>query len=75
MLKALDTGILSGVALDVLSYETNKTLSWPTDSDVWKRLSSDLNILISPHIGGVTFESMEETEVFMANKLKRYING
>ena len=75
MLKALDTGILSGVALDVLSYESNKTQSWPTDSDVWKRLSSDLNILISPHIGGVTFESMEETEVFMANKLKKHING
>ncbi|MDC1447507.1 NAD(P)-binding domain-containing protein [Candidatus Thioglobus sp.] len=75
MLKALDTGILSGIALDVLSYESDKTISWPKDSDVWKRLSSDLNILITPHIGGVTFESMEETEVFMANKLKRYING
>jgi D-3-phosphoglycerate dehydrogenase / 2-oxoglutarate reductase len=75
MLKALDLGILSGIALDVLSYESNKTVSWPKDSEVWKRLSSDLNILISPHIGGATFESMEETEAFMANKLKRYING
>lgn len=75
MLKALDMGILSGIALDVLSYESNKETSWPKDSKVWKRLSSDLNILISPHIGGVTFESMEETEVFMANKLKKYING
>jgi len=75
MLKALDLGTLSGVALDVLSYESNKTASWPKDSEVWKRLSSDLNILIAPHIGGATFESMEETEIFMANKLKRYING
>ncbi len=75
MLKALDLGTLSGVALDVLSSESNKTASWPNDSEVWKRLSSDLNILIAPHIGGATFESMEETEIFMANKLKRYING
>jgi len=75
MLNALDLGTLSGVALDVLSYESNKTVSWPKDSEVWKRISSDLNILIAPHIGGATFESMEETEVFMANKLKSYING
>ena len=75
MLKALDLGVLSGVALDVLSYEANKSISWPKDSEVWKRLSSDLKILIAPHIGGVTFESMEKTEIFMANKLKKYLNG
>ena len=75
MLKALDLGVLSGVALDVLSYEANKSISWPKDSEVWKRLSSDLKILITPHIGGATFESMEKTEIFMANKLKKYLNG
>ena len=31
-------------------------------------------ILITPHIGGATYESMEKTEVFMAKKLKMYFN-
>ena len=75
MLNALDQGLLSGVALDVLSYESNNTDSCPKHSELWKRMSSGSNILIAPHIGGATYESMEETEIFMANKLKSHING
>jgi phosphoglycerate dehydrogenase-like enzyme len=64
---------LSGIALDVLANEAQKTLTWPEDSLVWQKSLSGSNILIAPHIGGGTYESMEDTEVFMANKLCDFI--
>jgi phosphoglycerate dehydrogenase-like enzyme len=32
-------------------------------------------VLITPHVGGATFEAMEATEVFMARKLARFLHG
>jgi D-3-phosphoglycerate dehydrogenase len=31
------------------------------------------NLIITPHTGGATVESMEKAEVFMANKLMHFI--
>jgi phosphoglycerate dehydrogenase-like enzyme len=31
------------------------------------------NLLITPHIGGATHESMAKTEVFMARKLAKFL--
>ena len=33
------------------------------------------NLLITPHLGGATFESMMKTEIFMANKLISFLDG
>jgi len=71
LLKALEAGTLAGAALDVLPDERGP------HSNSHERLlayaRSHNNLLITPHIGGVTEESMCGTELFMANKLKRFL--
>ena len=54
-----------GVAVDVISNENkpNSNLS------EWLILSKNDNIILTPHMGGCTVESMERTEVFISNKL------
>ena len=67
LLKSLENDALAGAALDFI----------PEERDAQKRLASPLleyacrfdNLLITPHLGGATFESMEKTEIFMARKL------
>lgn len=53
-----------GVALDVLSNETNSI-------DFRKTLAENDfgNIIITPHIGGMTYESINKTEEFITRKL------
>jgi D-3-phosphoglycerate dehydrogenase len=75
MLKALASGRLAGAALDVLAGEGAKGADWPAASPVWQYATSHENLLLVPHLGGATLESMEETEIFMARKLERYFLG
>ncbi len=72
MLMALESGKLAGVALDVLCSEAKKDAQWPTNSPLWRYAKEQENIVLTPHIGGATVESMEETEIFMANKLAHF---
>lgn len=73
LVQALKDQTLAGAALDVVSNEldqekrrSNPLLSYASAHD---------NLLITPHIGGATYESMSETEMFMARKLARYLNS
>jgi D-3-phosphoglycerate dehydrogenase len=61
---ALDSGRLAGAAVDVLSDEHipgNPLIGRP-------------NLLITPHIGGCTLESMQKTEVFLAAKVAHLLS-
>jgi len=66
LLEALRNGHLGGAALDVLCGEDwtgmghHPLVAYARDHD---------NLLITPHIGGCTMESMERTEIFLADKL------
>lgn len=60
------SGRLSGAGLDVLHGE-------PAVSPDLVRLQRTHNVVITPHLGGATVESIEKTELFMARKLKAYI--
>ncbi len=75
MLEALESGRLAGVGLDVLNGEAMKSSGWPEDNPVWQYAQSHDNILLVPHIGGATIETMEQTELFMAQKLAKFLNG
>ncbi len=73
LLSALKTGRLGGAAVDVIKDEgsaealkANPLLSFAKTSD---------RLIVTPHIGGATFESMEKTEIFMAEKLVRFVQG
>lgn len=54
-----------GIAIDVIANETDT-------SEFYEKLLncvSKTNLIITPHIGGATFSSMERTEEFIAKKL------
>jgi len=67
LLAALESGQLSGAALDVLSDEGPTSLR--QESLLLRYARSHRNLLITPHLGGATFESMAAVEIFMARKL------
>jgi len=75
LLDSLVSGKLAGAALDVLVGEAEKQPGWPKNSQVWQYASRNDNLLLTPHIGGLTDESLSRAEVFMANKLKQHIRG
>lgn len=66
LLDALASGRLAGAALDVISDERRERSSEPAIVE-YARLHR--NLIITPHIGGCTAESMEKTEVFLARRL------
>lgn len=67
LLEALEKGHLTGAAVDVLTNESSGGMG--TNSLVRYAKTHD-NLLITPHIGGCTFESVEKTEIFLAEKLR-----
>ncbi len=70
LLDALRSEHLAGAALDVLAGERTSE-----DSPLIEYARAHSNLLITPHIGGATYESMRATEMFMANKLKQYVES
>lgn len=70
LVDALVRGHFAGAALDVIEDELNAEkrqnsllLAYAREHD---------NVLITPHIGGATVESMARTEVFLARKLQHW---
>lgn len=72
LLEALTSGHLGGAALDVLSGESASGMNW---HPLVQYARTHDNLIITPHIGGATRESMEKTEIFIAQKLARRIRG
>jgi D-3-phosphoglycerate dehydrogenase len=66
LLEALESGHLAGAALDVLAEERTTDLA---SSPLVAYARAHANLIITPHLGGATYESMAATELFMANKL------
>jgi D-3-phosphoglycerate dehydrogenase / 2-oxoglutarate reductase len=66
LLESLSSGHLSGAAVDVLSNETSDGMA---DHALVAYARSHDNLLITPHVGGCTAESMEKTEEFLADKV------
>lgn len=73
LVQALDEGRLAGAALDVLADELDANRR--PNSPLISYASQHDNLLITPHIGGATYESMAKTEMFMARKLKKFLHS
>lgn len=58
-----------GVALDVISNENGKN-----NLSKMISLTRDRNFIITPHIGGATYDSINSTEIFIVEKLLKYLN-
>lgn len=69
LLKALQEGRLAGAALDVLYGEPAVS-----NNPLIAHARAHRNLLITPHIGGCTYESFEKTEAFIAQKLFKKIS-
>lgn len=70
LINSIKENRLMGAALDVIQNEIvymDKKISKVVDY-----AKNDKRLLITPHIGGATFESMEKTEIFMAKKLANF---
>ena len=65
LVDQLKSGRLKGVATDVLASE----LTGVKESDLYKAMIDGLNIIITPHIGGATWDAMHLCEEFIVNKL------
>lgn len=66
LLDALRCGKLSGAALDVLR---NERADGMAHHPLVAYARQHDNVIITPHLGGCTAESMEKTEIFLAEKL------
>jgi D-3-phosphoglycerate dehydrogenase len=71
LLDALSSDRISGAALDVLAAEPNVS---PADPLLQYAKTHD-NLIVVPHIGGKTIESMEKTEIFLATKVVAALEG
>ena len=70
LINALKSKKIAGAALDVIQNERSTQIN---NSAVIKYAVEHANLIITPHIGGATYDSMAATEIFMAKKLKKYI--
>ena len=66
LIEALESGLLKAAAVDVLRAEQREHCS---QSPLVHFAKSHKNLIVTPHIGGCTSDSMESTEIFMADKL------
>jgi D-3-phosphoglycerate dehydrogenase len=68
LFQMLTAGKIAGAALDVLAEEREQSKG--SKKKLIEYAKEHNNLIITPHIGGATIESMAMTEVFMAKKLK-----
>ncbi len=73
LIAMIDTGWLGGYATDVLDGEITFDGTNCSSHPLVKFAQNHPNVIIVPHIGGMTFESRRDTDVFMAEKLKRHL--
>lgn len=66
LVAALDSGQVGGAALDVLADESAEGMG---DRPIVRFARYHRELLITPHIGGCTHESMEMTEMFLVDRL------
>jgi D-3-phosphoglycerate dehydrogenase len=70
LLAAVEGGRLAGCAVDVIRNENGRN-----NRDRWVTATKLHNIIVTPHIGGATFKSMQMTEEFIAQQLLDTLAG
>lgn len=66
LIEALSTGSIAGAGLDTFAQEP-----LPRDSQLWELE----NVIISPHIGGMTKDYANKSLQYFIRNLKRYLSG
>ncbi len=73
LVELLASGHLGGAALDVLTEEGEGEARRRSPALAYARAHP--NLIVTPHLGGATREAMARTELFMAEKLVRYLRA
>lgn len=73
LLEALNKNQISGAALDVLSSE-NEVDNPLLNNPLVRYAREHDNLIITPHLAGSTFESMEATGMFIAERIKAVVS-
>jgi len=68
LLGALKSGQIAGAALDVLEMEQLQRCDGAASLALIEYARNHQNVLITPHIGGASMDSMAKTEIYMAKK-------
>ena len=69
--NALKNKWIKGATIDVM-WDERKDGSHLKKDLLWKYAKNHKNLLISSHLGGVSYEAMEDTENFIAGFVKDY---
>ena len=69
LMKALDEGIVTHAALDVLPFEKS-SLEGLNDNPLFEKLLTYANVLLSPHVAGWTNESYYKLSFVLFEKIK-----
>lgn len=70
LLECLKNKSIKGVALDVVQNEHQ----WSFENPLLDYALNHSNLIITPHIGGNTYESFEKTEWFIARKIQKILS-
>jgi D-3-phosphoglycerate dehydrogenase len=70
LLAALRSGHIAGAAVDVVCEEQSSGMG---RRPLVQYSRGNSNLLVTPHIGGCTIESMQKTELFLSEKLIEYM--
>ncbi|GAB3224914.1 2-hydroxyacid dehydrogenase [Hymenobacter seoulensis] len=74
LVQRLRTGQVRGAALDVLDNEKLATLT-PAQQARFEYLRTAPNVVLSPHVGGWSFQSYERINQVLARKLREFLRG
>ena len=69
LLNHLNSGDISGAAIDVINNEVNWSGKIPNNNNIYKHINKETNLIVTPHIGGATSDSILKTELFIAKKI------
>jgi phosphoglycerate dehydrogenase-like enzyme/predicted enzyme related to lactoylglutathione lyase len=78
LVKALKSGKILGAGLDVLEYEKlsfENLFDENQKNEDFEYLKKADNVLLTPHVGGWTFESHEKLAQTIVNKIEQLYNG
>jgi D-3-phosphoglycerate dehydrogenase len=70
LIQKIEENYFKGVAIDVIINEQNEENAMLNFIEA----ARDKNVILTPHIGGATFDSMKKTEDLIASKLIKYLN-
>jgi len=72
VIRGLKNNIISGYATDVLSDELGSNIN---KSPIIKEMNKGANIIVTPHIGGMTIEAQEIAYLHSIEKLNKFLNN